>query len=76
MMMAFALLAPKKFIQYVGEQLPRALVILAHFFALASNVKYMWWIGDIAQREIQGIWDVLPLEWHVMRKPLAAAGLA
>jgi len=76
-MMAFALLAPKKFIQYVGEQRPRALVILAHFFALASNVKDIWWIGDIAQREVQGIWDVLPLEWHVMmRKPLATSRLA
>lgn len=75
-MMAFALLGPKKFYNFVQEYRPRALVVLAHFFAIFSTMEDMWWIGKVAQREIEGIQRVLPPEWQVlMRAPLAAVGL-
>jgi len=74
-MMAFAVLAPKKFIEFVQEMRPRALVILAHFFALGSQLRDIWWIGDNVQREIKGIQQVLPPEWQpLMRQPLMRVG--
>jgi hypothetical protein len=75
-MMAFALLGPKKFYAFVQEYRPRALVVLAHYFALYSTMEDIWWVGKVAQREIQGIQRVLPLEWQgMMRGPLAAVRL-
>lgn len=75
-MMAFALFVPKKFIVFVAERKPRALVILAHFFALASNMEDIWWVGHTIRREVQGLWGVLPLDWlPMMRKPLVMTGL-
>jgi hypothetical protein len=75
-MMAFPVLAPKKFVDFVHEMRPRALVILAHFFALGSQLGDVWWIGETVQREIQAIQRVLPSEWQpLMRQPLVRAGL-
>lgn len=75
-MMAFAMLGPKKFYSFVEEYRPRALVILAHFFAIYSRLRDIWWIGNIAQTEIQGIYRILSPEWQeLMKGPLAAVGL-
>ncbi|KUJ23608.1 uncharacterized protein LY89DRAFT_664012 [Mollisia scopiformis] len=75
-MMAFALLGPKQFYLFVEEYRPRALVILAHYFAIYSKMEDLWWIGNVARREIQGIQRVLPAEWQgLMRAPLASVGL-
>jgi hypothetical protein len=76
-MLAFPLLVPKEFVSFVEEKRPRALVVLAHFIALAANMNGIWWIGDMVQRELEGIRGVLPVEWQVMmHRPLLAAGLA
>lgn len=76
-MMAFPFLVPKEFVDFVDQQCPRALVILAHFFALAANMNDIWWIGDTVQREVDGIRKVLPMEWQaMMQAPLLAAGIA
>ncbi|KAE8448755.1 hypothetical protein EG329_008971 [Mollisiaceae sp. DMI_Dod_QoI] len=73
--MAFALLGPKRFYAFVEEKRPRALVILAHFFVLCSNMEDIWWVGKVAQREVQGIQRILPEEWQeLMRVPLAFIG--
>ncbi|TVY81119.1 Sterol regulatory element-binding protein ECM22 [Lachnellula suecica] len=63
-MMAFAVLAPKRFIEAVEQQRPRAWAVLAHFFALGAELQNNWWLGNTVQREIQGIWNVLPTEWR------------
>jgi len=74
-MMSFAVLAPKKFIEFVQEMRPRALVILAHFLALGSQMGDIWWIGENVQREIEGIHRALPVEWRpLMRQPLMRVG--
>jgi hypothetical protein len=54
-MMAFANLVPERFLAFVEEQRPRALAILAHFFALSAELESLWWIRDTAQREIGAI---------------------
>lgn len=80
---SFALLVPRKFIDFLEEQRPRALVIVAHFFATVSQLPTAWWIGDgeggrepTVKREIRAISQVLPKEWSgQMVWPLDVTGL-
>ena len=67
---SFPLLAPQRFIDFLGEQRPRALVIIAHFFATVGQLPPVWWIGEgvggresTIQREIKAIQKVVPSEW-------------
>jgi hypothetical protein len=71
----FPMYIPPRFIEFVQEQRPRALVVLAHFFAVVSRVPLpVWWIGDAGPKEIRAIQGVLPPEWHgQMIWPLAMA---
>ncbi|KAK3330747.1 hypothetical protein B0H66DRAFT_73693 [Apodospora peruviana] len=79
----FGLVLPRRFIDLLQELRPRALVILAHFFATVAQVPGTWWIGDgeggrepTAKREIRAISKVLPDEWQVqMVWPLDITGL-
>ena len=75
--MGFPHYVPNKFIEFVEEQRPRALVLLAYFFALSTELRTFWLIGNTPQREIGGICKVLPVEWHdLMRWPLTVVGLS
>lgn len=75
-MMAFAILAPKRFIECVDLMRPRALVILAYFFALGAQLRDTWWIGETLQKEIQAIQRAVPPEWKpFMREPISRIGL-
>jgi hypothetical protein len=60
----FPMMMRKKFADLVEELRPRALVILAHYFALLSMLSEFWWIGDSGVREIRAIEKVLPDEWQ------------
>lgn len=80
----FALLVPPKFITLLDMQRPRALVIMAHFWATASQIHGVWWLGEAdaisaestAKREIRAIKRVLPQEWMTtMVWPLDQVGL-
>lgn len=64
LLILFPILAPKLFIDLVGDQQPRALVLLAHYFAILVAYREVWWIGDIGRREIKGIQSVLTARWH------------
>jgi hypothetical protein len=69
---AFPLLIPSRYIELLGLRRPRALVVLAHFFATVAQVHNVWWLGDepykgeetTAKREIRAIKDALPLQWR------------
>ncbi|KZF24328.1 hypothetical protein L228DRAFT_94515 [Xylona heveae TC161] len=75
-LMAFPIRIPKLFIDLVEEQRPRALVILAHFFALTNHVNGIWWLANTPQREIRGVYRALPAEWkHHMHWSLSVVGL-
>ena len=54
----------KRFVDLVEEQRPRALVILANYFALMAMLRSFWWIGDSGPRELQAIIEVVPEEWQ------------
>jgi hypothetical protein len=74
-LVAFAIFAPRKFTHFVEEQRPRALVILAHYFALMAHGEPLWWVSNTPQREIEAIQKVLPAEWQdLIWWPLEVAG--
>ncbi|KAM0203406.1 hypothetical protein ACHAQD_009125 [Fusarium lateritium] len=60
----FPMLLNKRFADMVEELRPRALVILAHYFALLATLSRVWWIGDSGPREVRAIAAILPDEWQ------------
>ncbi|KAK8078773.1 hypothetical protein PG994_002580 [Apiospora phragmitis] len=70
-MMAFPCLVPPLFLDLVERREPRALVILAHFFAFMTRVRALWWVGDTPVREVRAICRALGSRYHrLMRVPL------
>ncbi|KAK2022958.1 hypothetical protein LX32DRAFT_170977 [Colletotrichum zoysiae] len=54
--LAFAATVSKRFIELLEERRPRALVILANFFALLKGYESAaWWLNGVARREVMGI---------------------
>ncbi|CZR64614.1 related to C6 transcription factor [Phialocephala subalpina] len=69
----FPTVVQTSFIELVKEQRPRALVVLAHFFAFLADFREFWWIGDCGRREVMAIERVLSEEWReLMIWPLQA----
>lgn len=64
--LGFPGLIPKRFIDMVEERRPRALVILAHYFAYLARFREIWWIGDSGAREVRAIAGILAPEWREM----------
>ena len=70
-LMAFAVLIPNKMIELIEEKRPRALVILAHYFATAGPLAKIWWIGHVMRKEVKAIQRWLPAKWQdLMHWPL------
>ncbi|KND89422.1 Sterol regulatory element-binding protein ECM22 [Tolypocladium ophioglossoides CBS 100239] len=70
-LIVFPMLVDKRFVDFVEEQRPRALVILAHYFALLPILRGFWWVGDAGPREVRAIADEVPAEWqHLLSWPL------
>ena len=59
-LIAFAVLISDKMIELIEEKRPRALVILAHYFAVAASWAKVWWIGDVTRKEVEAIQRWLP----------------
>lgn len=60
---SFATLLPAQFIGFVQQQRPRALVIMACFFAMTKEVEGIWWFRGAAARHVQGLRTLVPAEW-------------
>jgi hypothetical protein len=72
-LVAFPMFIPKRFIGLVEELRPRALVVLAHYFAFLARLRDTWWIGDSGRREICAVRSVLKNEWvELLNWPLLA----
>jgi hypothetical protein len=72
-LLAFPMFVPKLYIKLIEERRPRALVVLAHFFAFLAGPRDLWWVGDTGRREIRAINSVLEGKWAEMLDwPLAA----
>ncbi|KAM0431001.1 hypothetical protein ACHAPT_005635 [Fusarium lateritium] len=63
---SFSVLVSARFIELLRSQKPRALVLLAHFFALASCIRYTWWVGPSPGREVRAIQAQLGEEWQAL----------
>lgn len=53
--LAFPATVSKRFVELVEERRPRALAILASFFALLKVLDHVWWLQGMARREVLGI---------------------
>lgn len=53
--LAFPATVSKRFVELIEERRPRALAILACFFALLKVLDHVWWLQGMARREVLGI---------------------
>lgn len=53
--LAFPATVSKRFVQLIEERQPRALAILAAFFALLKVLDHVWWLQGMARREVLGV---------------------
>jgi hypothetical protein len=53
--LAFPAAVSKRFVQLVEARRPRALAIVACFFALLKRMDSVWWLGDVSRREVMGL---------------------
>ena len=61
---------PPKFLVLVERRQPLGLAILARFLALWYLFEGVWWIGSIAEREMEGIRSLMPQDsLHLMDWP-------
>lgn len=71
--LAFPAAVSKRFVQLVESKRPRALAIVACFFALLKRMDNVWWLGDVSRREVMGLVSLFEpgsgwwrhLEWPV-----------
>jgi hypothetical protein len=77
-LVAFPVVVPKRpFHDFVEEGRPRALIVLAHYFALFARYRDFWWIGETGRREVYAIKEMLEslgeeaIEWlSLMEAPI------
>lgn len=70
----FPIRVPPEFVEALKNSQPRALVVLAHYFALLTALRRYWYIGDTGAREVRAIAKVLPPRWREhMEWPLEMA---
>lgn len=55
---------PDRYTKLVDCRSPRALVILAHYFAIASRCSSIWWIGGRPCAEVYAISEYLGADWQ------------
>lgn len=71
MLVMFPMLAEIRYIDLVRAASPRALVILAHYFALLAEYHEFWWLGDAGVKEVRAIAGELTGKWKdLMAWPL------
>lgn len=54
----------QRFIELLRMQEPRAMIVLAHFFAIVKTADDIWWLRGRAEYEIVGITNVLTEAWR------------
>ncbi|KAM0523129.1 hypothetical protein ACHAPE_001621 [Trichoderma viride] len=62
----FPIILHDRFITLIEMLNPRAMVILAHYFALLCPLDRIWWISNYPEKEIEAINGSLSSEWHGM----------
>lgn len=62
----FALYISPEFLECIEQHDPRALVIIAHHFALASVLDHVWTMRRMPKYHVEGVGNLLPAEWKGM----------
>lgn len=64
---------PNRFVDLVAARQPRAITILAHFFAMMKLIDdKVPWLKGIAERQVPKMYEQLPVGWHdMMAWPMA-----
>jgi hypothetical protein len=61
----FPYIVRSKYIELVKDRKPRALTVLAYYFALVARVgSSVWWIGGSGLREVRALEAALQGKWH------------
>jgi hypothetical protein len=55
---------PSQFRELAKEQVPQALVILAHFIILFELLPQVWWVSDVAGHEVNTISILIGPQWQ------------
>lgn len=71
-LIVYPVLFPQRFVELLSQHQPRALVILAHFFAVATHCQSSAWVGDTPSKEILALAEYLAPEYqHELAWPLS-----
>ena len=63
--LAFPSRIPQQFVDFVADGKPRAVAILAHFFAIMKLAEdKLPWLKDIARTQVPVLCEVLPERWR------------
>ncbi|KAI5465244.1 hypothetical protein BGZ63DRAFT_478859 [Mariannaea sp. PMI_226] len=60
----FPVIVDAHFVTLVEDSSPRALVILAHYFALLTMLNDFWFVGKTGAREVMALSNSLPPLWN------------
>lgn len=71
--LSFPASVSRRFVELVEAKRPRALAILACFFALLKRIENVWWLQGVSRREVMGLVSMLEsgsswwrhLEWPI-----------
>ncbi|UPK98837.1 hypothetical protein LCI18_009772 [Fusarium solani-melongenae] len=71
--LAFPATVSRRYVDLVDAKRPRALAILACFFALLKRMDNVWWLQDVSRREVMGLVNLFEpgskwwrhLEWPI-----------
>jgi hypothetical protein len=62
--LGFAATVSRRFVELVEICDPRALVTVACFFAMTKVVDDIWWLENVARKEVNGIFSLIPPDWY------------
>jgi hypothetical protein len=67
-LIGFGAMLPPRFLQLIRDNRPRALVVMALFFAASAveSLSEVWWVGDAGTIEVHAIKEELPLRWRAL----------
>ncbi|GJN72227.1 C6 finger domain-containing protein [Purpureocillium lilacinum] len=73
LLVVFPMVIKRRLFDLVNAEEPRALALLAHYFALLSGFDHMWWIGPGPAQEVMAIAEELSTHGRwvpVLRRPI------
>ncbi len=67
---AFAAWVPDVLADFLEQRRPRAMVVIAYFFALWVPYEHVWMVGRTGRNQLRAIYAEIPPEWREKLDPL------